>query len=400
MTVSEVGLVRVLGHADGRDSLGRETGVVVQLEVDPPDVRHIDEAASGPLPRGAAYRSAPLLAILDTDAGRLMVIGRCQVTVDLQRTTSIRVLVKELWLAPRSHTLVRRRRVDGRSREVAPRHHHWRIIPGFDGLRDLMAGWLRKKPHAIPADGEAKATTIAKAIAESSRDEVFTLRSMRYELERVIGANLRRLRTQDLEFVLADMVEITVAISRARDEAIDAWRGGLTSWRTAAAAYHAQRRLQDPTLPRRSGARRARRQRWFPILDAGVRQCRAMDQLLAEETTVMHQLLGAAASVSVARDAKAQETFTLVAAVGGALLGLPALILALYGATAVLPINTTNALVLVPIAAAGVVAGLLAAFLPGRARAGKLRRFVITVVATIAIIILLALAGSLVNPRG
>lgn len=273
------------------------------------------------------------------------------------------------------------------------------MISGFDRLRDLLVTWLRDNPHAIPADQEGRATVIAKAIAESSRDEVQTVRAMRYELERVIGANLRRLRTQELEFVLADIVELTVAVSRARDEAAEAWRGGLGSWRSALAAYHAQRRLQDPTLPRRAGARRARRQPWFAILDAGVRQCKAMDQLLTEEATVMHQLLDAAASVSVARDAQAQETFTLVAAVGGVLIGMPALILALYGATAVLPISTSNALVLLPVAAAGLVAGLLAAFLPGRKRVGKIWRFAATVVAAVAMIILLALAGALVNPK-
>ena len=114
----------------------------------------------------------------------------------------------------------------------------------------------------------------------------------------------------------------------------------------------------------------------------------------------MHQLLAAAASVSVARDAQAQETFTLVAAVGGVLSGMPALIIALYGATAVLPINTSNALVLLPVAAAGLVAGLLAAFLPAHGRVGKIGRFSATLVAAVAMISLLLLAGSLVNPKG
>jgi hypothetical protein len=274
------------------------------------------------------------------------------------------------------------------------------MVSEVDRLRELLVTWFRNNPHAIPTDGEGRATVIAKAIAESSRNEVYTVRALRYELERVIGANLRRLRTQELGFVLADVVELTVAVSRARDEATEAWREGLSSWRSADAAYHAQRRLQDPTLPRRAGARRARRQSWFPILDAGVRQCRAMDHMLTEETTVMHQMLDATASVSVARDAQAQETFTLVATVGGVLIGIPALILALYGATAVLPINMSNALVLLPVAAAGLVAGLLAAFLPGRQRVGKIGRFSTTLIATIAMIILLLLAGSLVNPRG
>ncbi|MEO3861556.1 hypothetical protein [Acrocarpospora sp. B8E8] len=274
------------------------------------------------------------------------------------------------------------------------------MIPEFDRLRDLLVLWFRNNPHAIPADGEGRATVIAKAIAESSRNEVYTVRALRYEVERVIGANLRRLRTQELEVILADVVELTLAISRARDEATEAWRNGLSSWRSDPAAYHAQRRLQDPTLPRRAGAWRARRRPWFAILDAGVRQCKAMDQLLAEETTLLHQLLDAAASVSVARDAQAQETFTLVATVGGVLIGVPALIIALYGADAVLPLNLSNAVVLLPVGAAGLVAGLLAAFLPGRERVGKIGRFSATLIATAAAIILLALAGSLVSPKG
>jgi hypothetical protein len=157
------------------------------------------------------------------------------------------------------------------------------MVPQFDRLRELLVPWFRNNPHAIPADREGCATAIAKAIAESSRNEVHSLRTLRYEYERVIGVNLRRLRTRELEFVLADVVELTVAASRARDEAAESWREGLESWRSDSAAYHAQRRLQDPTLPRRVGERRAHRKAWFAILDAGVRQCKAMDQMLTEE---------------------------------------------------------------------------------------------------------------------
>jgi hypothetical protein len=400
--VREAGLVTILCGADGSDPFGRRAGVDVQLDVVPPDAVQAEPATSAPLSRGTAHRTAPLLAILDTGAARLMVIGHCQVTVAPHRPPVVRVVAQGLWLAARSADTPRwrRRRLGRRAGRLSTTDHNWRMVSGFDRLRDVLIPWFRNNPHAIPADGEGRATVIAKAIAESSRDEVYTVRALRYELERVIGANLRRLQTQELEFVLADVVELTVAVSRARDEATEAWRGGLSSWRSDLAAYHAQRRLQDPTLPRRAGARRARRRPWFAILDAGVRQCKAMDQLLTEETTLLHQLLDAAASVSVARDAQAQETFTLVATVGGVLIGMPALIIALYGATAVLPINTSNAVVLLPVGAAGLVAGLLAAFLPGRERVGKIGRFSATLIATVATIILLALAGSLVNPKG
>jgi uncharacterized membrane protein len=76
------------------------------------------------------------------------------------------------------------------------------------------------------------------------------------------------------------------------------------------------------------------------------------------------------------------------------------LIVALYGATSVLPINTSNVVVLLPVAVAGLVAGLLAAILPGRERAGKVGRFCATLIATGVTIVLLAFAGSLVNPKG
>jgi hypothetical protein len=396
--------VRILCGAEGSDPFGRRAGVAVHLDVVPPDAVDTERATPAPLSRGTAFRTAPLLAILNTGVGRLMVVGRCEVTVAAHRPPAIRVLAQGLWLASRSadtDTARRSRRRPGRSAgRLSTTDRNWRMVAGFDRLGELLLGWFRNNPHAIPADGEGCATVIAKAIAESSRDEVYTVRAVRYELERVIGANLRRARTQELEFVLADVVELTVAVSRARDEATEAWRGGLSSWRSDLAAYHAQRRLQDPTLPRRAGARRASRRAWFAILDAGVRQCKAMDQLLTEEATLLHQLLDAAASVSVARDAQAQETFTLVATVGGVLIGMPALILALYGATAVLPLNMSNSVVLLPVAAAGLVAGLLAAFLPGRERVGKIGRFSVTLIATAATIVLLALAGSLVNPKG
>jgi hypothetical protein len=396
-------VVRILRGADGDDPFGRPAGVDVHLEVVPPvPAAEAELATRMPLSRGTAFRTAPLLAILDTGAGRLMVIGQCQVTVAPRRAPVLRVLARGLWLSTRGTDAPRGRRPRlGRGAGgLRTTDREWRMIPDFDRLPDLLVPWLVGNPHAVPADEEGRATVIAKAIAESSRNEVYTVRALRYELERVIGANLRRARTQELESVLADVVELTVAVSRARDEATEAGRAGLSSWRSDTAAYHAQRRLQDPTLPRRPGARRARRRSWFAILDAGVRQCTAMDRLLAEEATLLHQLLDAAASVSVARDAQAQETFTLVATVGGVLIGMPALIIALYGATSVLPIRTSNFVVLVPVGVAGLVAAILAAFLPGRERVGKIARFSATLIATAATLILLASAGSLVSPKG
>lgn len=388
----------VLCGPEGVRSSGSGLGVAVNVEVVPPHASQTERASRAALPSGAAFRSAPLLAILDTGHGRLAAIGHCQVVVAPHRAPNIRVIVQALWASSRHADSRRQRRKDRDAAAPDAADRDWRMVPEFDGLEALLIAWLRNNPHAIPQDKEGRATTIAKAIAELSRNEVRTVRLLRYDIERVIGANLRRVRTRDLESVLADVVELAVLASRARDEAAAAWREGLYSWRTHPAAYHAQRRLQDSALPRRPGARRARREPWFATLDAAVRQCRAMDHALGEETALLHHLLDAAAGVSVARDAQAQETFTLVATVGGVLIGIPALVIALYGATAVLPIRE-NLVVFLPMVAVGLVAGLLAAFLPGKERVGKAVRFAVTLLATVATIVLLAVAGSLVRPK-
>jgi hypothetical protein len=226
--VREAGLVRILCGADGNDPFGRPAGIAVHLDVVSSDILQTEPATSAPLSRGAAFRTAPLLAVLDSDVGRLIVIGQCQVTVDPHRAPVVRVLARWLWQASRSADPPRQaRRRPGRSAgRLNTTDHNWRMVPGVDRLPDLLVPWFRNNPHAIPADGEGRATVIAKAIAESSRDEVYTLRALRYELERLIGANLRRSRTRELESVLADVVELTVAVSRARDVATEAWRGG------------------------------------------------------------------------------------------------------------------------------------------------------------------------------
>jgi len=392
--------VAILCGDSGTDPAGRPAGIDVRFEVlQPEQTAQAETVFTVPVPRRGAFRGAPVLAIVDTGDGRLMVVGHCRVTVAPHRRPVVTVLAQALWLARRASDGTGKHGLFRRARPVKTADQGWQLVPEHGQLRELLIPWFRANPHSIPADPEGAATVIAKAVAESSRNETYTVRAIRYELERVIGANLRRARTRDLELVLADVVELTVAVSRARDEAAEARRGGLHTWRSDAAAYHAQRRMQDPTLPRRPGAIRARRRPWFPILDAGVRQCEQMERVLTEEAALLHHLLDAASSVSVARDAQAQETFTLVATVGGVLIGLPALVIALYGATSVLPLRASNYIVLIPVAAAGLLAALLAAYLPGREREGKVRRFIATIIAVAATVVLLASAGSMVTPK-
>ncbi len=113
---------------------------------------------------------------------------------------------------------------------------------------------------------------------------------------------------------------------------------------------------------------------------------------------MLHSLLNAASTIAVTREAKAQETFNMVAAVGGVMFGVPALVLSLYGATAVLPLRAGNAIVILPLAVAGLGAALIAALLPGLRRTGKTRRFSVALAAVLTILIILISAGTLVVP--
>jgi hypothetical protein len=250
------------------------------------------------------------------------------------------------------------------------------------------------------AGGEAQesVTALAKALAERSRNAVTRLRSLRYALERLLGGEIRG-STKDVEGLLADVLELSTAAGRARDEARAAVREGLWTWRTDDAAYHAQRRLMDPTLLDRDpdGAGRARP--WFPTFDAAVRQCSQMQGQLGEEAQTLQGMLTAASTIAVTRDARSQESLTLIAAVGGILLGVPGLVLALYGASSVLPLSGRNSIFLVPLGGAAALAAVIAALLPGRGRRSWVLRVGLTLLAVVVITLLLLYAGLLYTPR-
>jgi hypothetical protein len=254
----------------------------------------------------------------------------------------------------------------------------------------------RRYPTARTA--EWYATCVAKDLAERSRGAVDELRACRYGLELALGETMRGGDTAALETILTDIVELSTACGRATEESRWAAKAGLWSWLTDDNAYHAQRRLIDPGLPPRPGLWRGRRRPWFGVLDAGVRQCLDIERWVSAEVPLLHSLLNAASTIAVTREARAQEKFNLIAAVGGTLFGLPALILALYGADSVLPITTANLIVLIPLATAGLCAAILAALLPGRERRGRGKRFVYAISAVILVLLLLGVAGGLADP--
>jgi hypothetical protein len=189
-----------------------------------------------PVPDGAAVRAVPLLSILNAGEERLVVVGDIRVTVHRDLRTNLTVVVRGLWLT------------DAGESPAGPTATDWRMEMSDDRLTDLLGAVIRGVPYGGHPDPEGLATQIAKAHAEKSRDGIRALRSFRYCMEHLVGSSLRG-STHKLEGILADVVELSTLIGRVADEAREAARGGMGAWITNPAAYHAQRRLQDPALP-------------------------------------------------------------------------------------------------------------------------------------------------------
>lgn len=258
-------------------------------------------------------------------------------------------------------------------------------VPGESALERISGLPL---PSAYPGEGDAvsQAVTLAKAIAESSRNEVLRLRSLRYELERDIAQLLTKRNRGSLRPLLANTIELSTALGRARDQAQKAIRDGLWIWLWDDETYH-QVRAEQAHQPGEPA--------WVRTYRNALRHSAAMDDQLAEEIDRLHSLLTGISAFAVAADSEAQERFNLMAALAAAGLGLPALIISLYGADTFLPLNSfENAWrALLPIAITVLLVSVVALrWLPGRSR---LRHYALAVLLVITLVSILLFAGAL-----
>ena len=351
------------------------------------DTARAHDPLDAPLPADAAFRLAPLLAILDLGTATAVAVGHVEVTVVAGEPPVLRARVRGLWLSASKAA------VGTAAPEPGPRR--WRGVIDHPEVVAAAVGWLRARSGPTDGDPEQVATVLSKDVAESSRDAVQELRSLRYELESHLSATIRGESRSRLDVVLADLVELSVIAGRARDEAREAARSGLDAWRSVPAAYHARRRLQDPALPPRPGAEAAQAESWFALYDASVRQCQAAEQLLGEEVQLLQGRLTAASTVAIARDAQAQESLTLLATVGGVALGVPGIIVGLYGVSNVLPLHwdSRSAAVIAPIALASILASVLAFVTTAGGVRRRLRRAGVTLLAVLVMVAVVAVAG-------
>ncbi len=228
----------------------------------------------------------------------------------------------------------------------------WTVSAGFHlepVALDASATWpaveevveeVVKNAAASPDSADPTADSdlgLAKALAEASRNSAVQLSFIRESLEDEVA---RAVRTGvDGDYALADVLEYSLLTSRSARIFRESAREGLWVWESTdsdhADAYQLLRRAMDATLP--PAGRDLHSTLNARTYRAAVDQCSKGEVRLSEELQTSRSLLDAVATLAANREATAQERLNLFAAIGGFGLGLPALILTLFGAQAILP---------------------------------------------------------------
>lgn len=312
-----------------------------------------------------AFLAAPFLRVIGGDGMRRLLVGQVRVGVTADRV-SVVLALEAAWS------------------EAGGWHQEPELSVELD---DELVRSLAGPAHPISGDVRTTAVIVGKAFAEASRNEVTKLRVLRHELERHLANLLGGRENLTLRPLLSQIIELSVAFNRARDQARAADRDGLWIWLWDQDTYQRNRGALDPSDDEPPWARTHR---------AALRHAEAMSEQLVEEVALLHALLSSMSTFAVAQDSEAQQKFNLIVTVAAAGLGLPALILSLYGAQAFLPMNTFDRAwrALLPIAATALIAsGVALHRMPGRAR---MRHYVIALLLVLALVIVLLFAGALV----
>ena len=301
--------------------------------------RAIEPSETPQLAPGEAFRAAPLLYVWGTGGERWIAIGQLQIHV----SSSVRM--------------------------VAVIHGVWSEKDGWHNatqgageserpdLLSVLASDPPFVPHKVTSrEPQNLAAFLAKASSEASREAVAMFREARYDLEGSL-AQASRGSITSLAPDLGSLLELSLAANRARDTARGAVRSGFALHLTDDEAYQRYRRASDPSIINPHPPADHTTRPWMRQHDAGVRQCEAMDSQLREECERLGALLSAATTLSAVHEAKSQETFNTVAGVAAIGLGLPALVLALYSAAPVTPLNSPlRLLALLPVAVGAILA--------------------------------------------
>jgi hypothetical protein len=331
-------------------------------------------------------RVVPLLRVSGKKGTRVVLVGHSCLSIHDVEHVAVESFITNAWVEgaePGEFVRV----------EVSEASTHEQVEAATAEFERELPAW----PDAASLeDRQMQVAKHAKALAELSRNAVASVREIRYDLEhRLAHFSSKGHSTTSNTPIVASLLELNIICGRAADEAREAVREGLWLHLSDSEAYHSYRRLQDPSIINEAAIATPTTRSWMRLHDAAVRQCLEMRKQLDAESGSARDLMAAAASVSNSREADSQAAFNTLAAVASLGLGIPALVLALYGADRLLPLNTEpRQLAFIPVAAGLLFAAVIAIW---RAPKGKSSRIWIfgAIVIIMILLSLLVVAGLL-----
>ncbi|WP_218024688.1 hypothetical protein [Glutamicibacter uratoxydans] len=190
--------------------------------------------------------------------------------------------------------------------------------------------------HEVEHRGEHLLPSAAKAICEMSRENVVDIRNLRYELEsRLAESSSNSNALEDFTEITAQLLQFNIISSKVADQAREAVREGLRVYEYDRDVYHGYRKLQDPTLLIKEQPATSEMRPWIRQHDAAIRQCLQLQLQMERESQTIQALVSSVVGISSSREADAQSRFNVLAVVFSIGIGVPALFLALYGASGV-----------------------------------------------------------------
>ena len=335
----------------------------------------------------SVIRVVPLLRVFTIAQSRCIAVGNIRIVVSGLQQVAVEVFLDGIWK-------------EGNARDnFVPLNLE--VSEGLDdlahimnALRDLLGEIARVHSNGADTSNEFHAAYVAKSVAEHSRNAIAEVREVRYGLELQLAETSSKSSVEGSQgSIVSALLQLGILLGRGADNAREAVREGLWVFLTDSNAYHSYRVLQDPGIINNAVPATEFSRTWMKLHDAAIRQCTELRGQLDAECISVHALLAAAAAVSSSREADAQTNFNTLAAVASFGLGIPALVLALYGADRLLPLDTLpRQFAFLPVAAGLVFAAILAVM---RSPTGKRRRVWLLGAASslIAALALLIVAG-------
>lgn len=300
-----------------------------------------------------AFRVAPVLLVSDGEGFQRVAIGSTAILVRPGRLVQLQLSLAQVW------------RRDSSSELFAPVDDAETREQDRADVAQRLEQLATSSSNSLDGlAGQELATQCAKALSERSRNAVQQLRDFRYVVEENLAASST---TSESSFeharAISSLIQLNVMCGRAGDQAREAVRESLHLHLDDSEAYHSYRKARDPLILNAYAPATHETRPWMRSHDAAVRQCEELQRQLQTESDAIRSLVLAGVSISSARDAEQQAKSNVLAGALSVGLGIPALVLTLYGVSALLPLSAAgHLLAFLPVALAPLAAACYAAY--------------------------------------